>query len=75
MVRAVAEIRYCPFWRVIRNSPREVTARAPTAPPSRLSKKFTELVIPTIQIIVIATSKIELLVGLPTLSDKIRSDG
>ena len=43
-------------------------ATVPAAPPSKLSKKFIELQIPTTQITVIIESKIEDPVGFPILS-------
>ena len=47
-------------------------ATVPAAPPSRLSKKFIELQIPTTQMIVITVSNMAEPVGLPTLSVAIK---
>jgi hypothetical protein len=46
----------------------EEIATVPAAPPSKLSKKFIELQIPTIHTTVIIESKIDEPVGFPTLS-------
>jgi ABC-type tungstate transport system substrate-binding protein len=49
-----------------------VIATVPAAPPSKLSKKLIELHIPTIQITVIAASRIVIPVGFPMLSFNIK---
>ena len=51
----------------------EEIATVPAAPPSRLSKKFIELHIPTTQITVIIESNICEPVGFPTLSPSINT--
>ena len=51
--------------RARKNKKSEEMATVPEAPPSTLSKKFIELVIPTIHRVVIATSIIVFPVGLP----------
>ena len=53
---------------MIKKSPNDVAATAPAAPPSRLSKKLMELLIPTIQTMVINASRSEFPEGLPTVS-------
>ena len=50
----------------------EEIATVPAAPPSKLSKKFIELQIPTTQITVIIESNIAEPVGFPTLSVAIK---
>ena len=49
-----------------------MAATAPAAPPSRLSKKFMELVIPTTQKMVIAASRAVFPVGFPMVLVAIR---
>jgi hypothetical protein len=49
------------------------TAIVPAAPPSKLSKKFTELQMPTIQIVVMIASTSFDPVGVPTVLEAISS--
>jgi hypothetical protein len=57
----------------MRAKKKDEIATAPEAPPSTLSKKLIELLSPTMKRTVITASKIREPVGLPKVSDKIKT--
>jgi hypothetical protein len=66
-------MRIWPSNTAIKNNAIELIATAPEAPPSMLSKKFIELVMPTIHKIVSKKSKKATRVGEPSVSVDMRT--
>jgi len=68
-----AAIESCPLWKARKYRNNEEIATVPDAPPSTLSKKLIEFVMPTIQKTVIRISRSVLPLGDPSVFDETRT--